>query len=109
MKVQARLAGLADYFSFGLLLKTLFAPFRQIAAGSVDGPIGVKIRAFFDRLFSRMVGAVVRTIVLCIGVVSLVVTAIGGVFYVLLWGIVPLMPIIGLILMFTRWIPWTIL
>ena len=46
--VSHRLDATIDYFSFDLLLKTLFAPFRQISAGNVDGPLEVKLRALVD-------------------------------------------------------------
>ena len=62
---------LYDTFSLGLLLKTLFAPWRQISAGKVRGPIGVQLRAFFDRLVSRIIGGFIRIITLLIGVAAL--------------------------------------
>lgn len=48
-------------FSVGLLLKTLFNPFRQISAAPVGGAAPVQLSAFFDKLFSRAVGMVVRS------------------------------------------------
>ena len=45
--VWGKLVSVFDYFSIDLLVRTWFAPFRQISAGAVDGPIGVQIRAFF--------------------------------------------------------------
>ena len=64
---HARLSGLgilrmADFFSIGLLARTLFSPYRQISAGRVRGPLPVQLRAFADRLFSRVIGGVFRTI-----------------------------------------------
>ena len=88
----------ADYFSIGLLLRTLFNPFRQISAGQVDGPLPVKFQAFFDRSFSRMVGAVVRTIVLLFGLVVIFVRIIWALLNVLVWLMIPMMPLIGLAL-----------
>lgn len=88
----------ADYFSVGLLLRTLFNPFRQISAGYVDGPLPVKLQAFFDRSFSRMVGAVVRTIVLLFGLVVIFVRIVWALLNVLAWLIIPAMPLIGIIL-----------
>ena len=58
--VWGKLVSVFDYFSIDLLVRTWFAPFRQISAGAVDGPIGVQIRAFFDRLISRTIGGIVR-------------------------------------------------
>ena len=43
-----------DTFSLGLLIKTWFAPFRQIdALGVLNASIEVRIKKFFDKLFSR--------------------------------------------------------
>ncbi len=105
----ARLRSLLDYFSIDILLRTLFSPFRQIAASGVDGPIGLKLRAFGDRLVSRLVGAVVRTIVMLVGITTILLMFVWSVISAVLWGILPLLPIIGLILMLIGWIPWKIL
>lgn len=101
-----RIAGLYDYFSIDLLLKTLFSPFRQISAGGVDGPINIKIRAFFDQLLSRIIGAIVRLIVIAIGSLTLLLSIIFAVVYLLGWAILPLAPIAGLILALAGWMPW---
>ena len=82
--VKERLSGLYDYFSIDLLIKTLFSPFRQISAGSVRGPIGVQIRAFFDQLISRTIGMIVRSLVIVSGSVTLVVSALLGLCAILL-------------------------
>jgi hypothetical protein len=99
---------LYDYFSFDLLLKTLFAPFRQISAGRVRGPIGVQIRAWFDKLISRIIGGVVRSMVIVIGAVAMVVAAVIGLARIVLWPIVPLLPVIGFLLATSGWVPWKI-
>ena len=97
-----------DFFSFDLLLKTLFSPFRQISAGGVNGPIAVQLRAFADQMVSRLVGATVRTIVLLIGVVTLICSLVWNALVVLLWGVIPLLPIVGVVLAMSGWIPWQI-
>lgn len=106
LAVRDRLAGLYDYFSFGLLLKTLFAPFRQISAGHVRGPLGVQMRAWFDRLISRCVGASVRLIVLVIGAVTLVVAVLFGLLQIVLWPLVPVMPVVAIVCTMIGWVPW---
>ena len=95
-----------DYFSIDLLVRTWFAPFRQISAGAVRGPIGVQIRAFFDRLISRTIGAIVRSFMIIFGVVALIVTALIGVVVVVGWALVPALPIIGVVLTMKGWLPW---
>jgi hypothetical protein len=87
-----------DTFSIGLLLRTLFAPFRQISAAGVRGPLGVQLRAWFDRLVSRFVGAGVRMIVIGIGMVYLAGVFLFGLLRIVMWPLIPILPIIALIL-----------
>lgn len=103
--VRERIASAMDYFSIDLLLKTYFAPFRQISAGKVDGPIGVKFRAFLDRLISRIIGAVVRTLIIGVGLVTIIFHALFGLVVLGFWAIVPLLPIVGLIMALIGWTP----
>ncbi len=105
-RIIISLAGLLDYFSIGLLLKTLFSPFRQISAGKVNGPLPVQLRAFADRLISRIIGAVIRTMVMFVGIASLLIGVVFGVGYLALWALIPLLPVFGLTLMLGGWIPW---
>lgn len=103
--VSERILATADYFSIDLLLSTLFAPFRQISAGSVDGPVGLRWRAFVDRLISRCIGAVMRLFLILLGSICLViVTLIGGLILVF-WGIVPLLPVVGIFMAMIGWAP----
>ena len=103
--VRERLASTLDYFSIGLLLQTLFAPFRQISAGQVDGPIGVKWRAFVDRLISRCIGSIVRLILIVVGVVTIVFFGLIGLVSIVIWGVIPLLPIFGIAMMLIGWVP----
>ncbi len=88
----------ADYFSIGLLAKTLFNPFRQIAAGSVHGGLPERFRAFLDRSFSRVFGAILRTLLIVIGLACLLVRTIWCGLSILAWTLLPLAPIFGVIL-----------
>ncbi len=101
-----RLSSTADYFSIDLLLRTLFSPYRQISAGKVRGSLNVQMRAFFDRLISRIIGAIVRSVMIITGLVGMLVYSIIGIALVVLWGIVPLLPVIGIVLWITGWMPW---
>lgn len=106
--VKERLAATMDYFSIDLLLKTLFAPFRQISAGQVRGPLAVQWRAFVDRLVSRCIGAVVRLILIFVGIVAIMFFAIAGLLNLILWAVVPILPVVGAIMMLIGWVPsWT--
>lgn len=85
----------ADGFSVGLLLRTLANPFRQIAAGSVQGPLPVQFRAALDRLFSRIIGLIVRSVTVVIGLAVIVVRLAWEAMVTLLWVVAPWGPVIG--------------
>ncbi len=104
-KFMLRLDGLLDTFSFSLIIRTLFSPFRQISAGRIDGPIGMQIQAFIDKTISRLIGAMVRLGVMLAGVISIFVMSLIGIFFLLVWPIIPVLPVIGLILSTTGWVP----
>lgn len=108
LSVRDRLLSTYDYFSIDLLIKTLFAPFRQISAGKVRGPIGVQLRALFDQLISRVIGGVVRSAVIVIGSLTLCIVALLGAFRIVIWPLIPLLPIVGVVFAMTGWIPWQI-
>lgn len=97
-QISVKLDGTIDYFSMDLLIKTLFAPFRQISAGSVDGSLEVKLRAFIDKLFSRLIGAFVRTVLLVIGGVTILLQTVLALIIMVLWLAVPALPIVGVAL-----------
>ena len=94
-----KLRNMADFFSLGLLLKTLFSPFRQISAYASDNAnIQQRIQEFFDKLLSRVIGAIVRIIVIISGIVTLTVMVIFGVILFIIWPLMPLMPIAGVVM-----------
>lgn len=105
ISVRNQLASSYDYFSIGLLFSSLFAPFRQISAGKVRGPLSVQIRAFFDRQISRVIGAIVRMILIISGVVWLGLQAVFGGLVIALWALVPLLPLVGFVVMLAGWVP----
>lgn len=96
--VANRLDGTIDYFSIDLLLRTLFAPFRQISAGRVDGSLEVQMRALIDKLFSRIIGMFIRIIILVIGGVVIATQVLIGLLILIGWGLVPVLPAAGIIM-----------
>ncbi len=104
--VTQRFTRWADYFSFGIILRTLFAPFRQIAAGKVEGSIDVMFRAWLDRTVSRAIGFVVRVCVLFAGVVWVLFLVISALLQLAGWLLLPATPILGALLAAVRWLPW---
>ena len=91
-RIKDRLSNSVDYFSMGSLLRTLFSPFRQIDAG------GNGIQAFFSRLFSRFIGAGIRLVILFAGLIVLLLETILGFVSLIIWPLVPMLPVVGIIL-----------
>lgn len=101
--ISTQIDGVIDYFSIDLLIKTFFSPFRQISAGRVDGPLGVQLRAFADRLISRLIGAMIRSVLLVLGAIAIAAQVVFGGIVLLGWAFVPLLPVAGIILTLTGW------
>lgn len=93
----------ADFFSIGLLFRTLFEPFRQISANSeaASEDLPGRLSVFFDKLLSRVIGAVVRTIIIFVGILLMILEAIFGLILIILWPAVPFLPILGIVFSIT--------
>lgn len=100
-----RLASTSDFFSIGLLFTTLFAPFRQISAGSVGGSMAIQMRALGDQLISRFIGAIVRFFLMIVGIIVLAIQAMWSLVVLVLWALIPLLPVAGLIIAVIGWVP----
>lgn len=94
----ARIVGVLDFFSVGLLLKSLFAPFRQISVGRVQGSLNTQLHAWGDRQISRAIGAMVRSGVIVFGLIATALMVIVAVALLVLWPLVPFVPVIVTIL-----------
>lgn len=88
-----RLKNAADFFSLGLLVGNLFAPFRQISAEDYTGtvPLVQQFSNFLGKLLSRLIGAIVRIFLLIIGIIVIIIQAVGGIVLAVVWPLLPLM------------------
>lgn len=96
---RAKMRNVADFFSIGLLLKTLFQPFRQISADETGEKGGLEgaLVAFFDRLLSRVIGFVVRFFIIIAGIIVMTLQLVFGLLLAVLWPCIPLLPIAGIV------------
>ncbi len=79
-------------FSVGILLRTLFAPWKQIqSVASFQNFLQTAV----DNMISRLIGATVRSGMLLVAATATLLTMAGGVLVFLAWPLVPLL-IIGL-------------
>ena len=92
--VRDRFDRTADLFSLELSLRTLFKPFRQIDADRTrKGSLDVILRALFDQLFSRFIGALARTTLIVVGSTALLFEGLLGVVRLAAWPLVPVLPL----------------
>lgn len=95
-----------DYFSLGLLIKTWFSPFRQIDAGKLaNASLEMRMKKLFDRTFSRFMGAMLRTILMLVGIIVISAKAVFGLATLLFWPIMPIFPVISIFIFMSGWTP----
>lgn len=105
--VRQRFTRATDRYSLSLLLRTLFSPFKQLDAYSGSGgSLDSRLRAWLDRLISRLIGAMIRSFMIVVGLVALVIEAGIALIRLIFWPILPILPLFGIILALSGWLPW---
>lgn len=99
-KLRTFLTNTIDFFSMDSLLRTLFQPYRQISAATAnaDSSLDLKFHMFIDRLVSRAVGFVTRLFLLFFGLGIIVVGGLTSLILIIIWPLIPLLPIVGIVL-----------
>ena len=85
------------FFSLPQLMRSWFAPFKRITEERGD-KFDLEALAGFViiGILSRLVGAIARTVIILLGVLTLSLTIVGGFFIYLVWALLPF-AIIGLL------------
>ena len=105
-RVNDRWRTTVQFFSIGQLFATLFAPFRQISANSTNEPNPiVALRAVFDQLISRIIGALVRMFTIFAGCIVISLQVLYESSLLVLWFLLPALPVVGFILLALGWVP----
>ena len=87
-----------NYFSIPLLLKTFFSPWRRYSWSYPKGlQIGKWLEVFFSNLTSRVLGAIMRIILIFIGLLVEIFIFLAGLILFLGWLVLPALLIAGLI------------
>lgn len=80
------------YFSLTLLIKTLFSPWKRLII--VDNKPGFNFKRFFEaitfNIISRVIGAIIRLSLFCVGLVLIIIVYLGGIAGLLMWLAIPL-------------------
>jgi hypothetical protein len=86
-----------EYFSIPLLLKTFFSHWRRYGYAY---PRGFDIKGYFEvftsNLISRILGAILRTVLIILGLFIEVFIILGGLLVFLGWLILPFVALYGL-------------
>ncbi len=87
-----------EYFSIGVLSRTLFSPWRkQIDSYAHILDFSKNAEIFITNTFSRLIGATIRLIIILIGLFFELVILIFGFLFLLFWVFLPVIILIGLI------------
>lgn len=83
------------YFSVGILLSTMFSPWRQnVTTARPDEALQAKMNAGVDNVISRLVGFMVRVFALVAAALTVLFVMLFNAVVVLLWPLIPLLPAI---------------
>lgn len=87
-----------NYFSIPLLLKTLFSPWHRYKVSYGRGfDFSRYFEAFFSNLIFRLLGAIIRTLLIVIGLLIEVFIVLGGLIAFFCWLVLPAILILGFI------------
>lgn len=93
--IEKRVQKVATELSMGILLRTLFEPWKQITLYAGQGAsMEVKFHILLDNIFSRFFGFFIRSFVLFFGAVALLGVFVFGCFLAIAWPIIPLLPLV---------------
>ncbi|MCX6723277.1 MAG: hypothetical protein NT094_04430 [Candidatus Staskawiczbacteria bacterium] len=87
-----------NFFSLPLLLKSFFSPWRKY---KWNYPKGFDVGEFFSTLisnaFSRLMGAIMRIVLIVVGIVFQIFVVLAGLIIFLLWIFMPVIIVMGLL------------
>jgi len=90
-----------NYFSLTLLLKSFLSPWRRYRWNYPRGLYPFEIfSTFISNVFSRLMGAIMRTVLIIVGILFQIFVVFAGLAIFLLWVLVPFIVIFGLAFVF---------
>lgn len=102
-QIKHRIDFIFDELSLKVLLRTLFEPWKQITSyAPSDATFGDKFRIWFDNLFARLIGFVIRTIMIGLAMLSAFIIFIIGILIAAVWPFIPLLPLVLIYMGFSQ-------
>jgi hypothetical protein len=96
--ISVRVKRIGKAFSGGILIKTLFSPWKRLVTGTDrNSTLGDKLRAALDNVVSRFVGFMVRSITLFTALITIVAVFFINLIIIIIWPIVPIAPFLCVI------------
>ncbi len=87
-----------NYFSIRFLLRTLFAPWKKYTFSYGRGfDAGRFLDTLVFNVFSRLIGFIIRTLIIIIGLIAQVMIFVLGILIMMAWILIPLLIIAGII------------
>lgn len=98
-ELVAFLRRMASEFSLGILIRTLFAPWkRTVNLAGPNTPLNVRFQWWIGNQVSRFIGLLIRLIVLGVAVTLIIVTAVLGLAGLVIWPVLPFGWLVSLIM-----------
>jgi hypothetical protein len=89
------------FFSLTLIFKTFFSPWRRYSWGYPKNfNVGEFFSALIPNFFSRLIGAMVRIVLIIMGIIFQIFVVLTGLLVFIFWLIWPFLVLAGLIFIF---------
>jgi hypothetical protein len=89
----------AHFFSILDLMKSWLSPWKRMIEERKKGwDVEELLSSMVINIISRILGGIMRTVIIALGLASLIITFVGGILVYLIWTVAPAL-IIGLIIM----------
>ncbi len=85
------------FFSIPLLLRTLLSPWRRISAGHKKGDLEDWAQAIAFNLMSRVVGFLIRIVLIIVGLTVLTILFFSIVVFLIFWVSLPFMSVFSVL------------
>lgn len=95
--VKERIHWVNEAFSIPALIRTWFSPFKQTYNKVNKGSIDLRVQAAVDNFVSRMIGSLLRTVIIFVGILAILGALILGVLVVIIWPFIPFLPLLAVL------------